>query len=175
MDAIAASSRASPLVVADLYLGHHGWLRTWLQRRLGCAQQAADLTQDTFVRLLVRPRELDAGRDPRAYLCTIAHGLVVDHWRHQAIERAWLETLAARPEHCAPSAEHCAIVIETLSRVAALLDCLPEKPRRAFVMAQLHGATYAEIGATLGVSERMVKKYMVQAMLHCLTAEPDLA
>lgn len=34
-------------------------------------------------------------------------------------------------------------------------------------MAQVHGMTYKEIGAELGVSDRMVKKYMAQAMLHC--------
>lgn len=175
MDTAVMPSGSPSLGVAELYAGHHGWLRAWLQRKLGCTYQAADLAHDTFVRLLARPHPLDDRRNPRAYLSTIAHGLVVDHWRRQAIERAWLETLAARPEPCAPSAEHCAIVVETLSQVAALLDRLPDKPRRAFVLAQLHGATYAEIGATLGVSERMVKKYMAQAMLNCLLAEPDLA
>lgn len=160
--------------VQMLYQDHRPWLLAWLRRMLGCPHGAADLSHDTFVRLLARPRELDPGRDPRAYLSTIAHGLVVDHWRRQAIERAWLETLAARPEPSAPSAEHCAIVVEALAQAAALLDRLPERPRRAFILAQLHGATYAEIGATLGVSERMVKKYMAQAMLHCLTAAgPD--
>lgn len=169
MDATANSGQA----IAELYTGHHGWLRGWLQRRLGCSHQAADLAHDTFMRLLARPRDLEGGRDPRAYLSTIAHGLVVDHWRRQAIERAWLETLAARPEPSAPSAEHCAMVVEALAHTAALLNRLPEKPRRAFILAQLHGATYAEIGAALGVSERTVKKYMALAMLHCLTAESD--
>lgn len=26
-----------------LYSHHHGWLRAWLQRRLGCRDEAADL------------------------------------------------------------------------------------------------------------------------------------
>jgi RNA polymerase sigma-70 factor (ECF subfamily) len=38
-------------------------------------------------------------------------------------------------------------------------------------MSQLDGLTYIEIGQRLGVSDRMVKKYMARAMLHCLTAE----
>lgn len=170
MSIAAASSSA----IADLYAGHHGWLRAWLHKKLGCTHRAADLAHDTFMRLLVRPRELEGERSPRAYLTTIAHGLVVDHWRRHAIERAWLETLAAQPEPTAPSAEHCAIVVETLARLAAMLDSLPDKPRRAFVLAQLHGATYGEIGTELAVSERMVKKYMAQAMLHCLTVCPEL-
>ncbi|SDI93890.1 Sigma-70, region 4 [Pseudomonas delhiensis] len=44
--------------VGELYAGHHHWLLGWLYRRLECHQQAADLAQDTFVRLLdgLRPK-----------------------------------------------------------------------------------------------------------------------
>lgn len=153
-----------------LYADHHGWLQTWLRRKLGCAFTAEDLTHDTFLRLLVRPRELDAKRDPRAYLTTIAQGLVVDHWRRREIERVWLDAIMELAEPLVPSAEHQAVILETLVEVDRILARLPGKPREAFLLSHLHGLTYAEIAAQLGVSERMVKKYMAQAMLHCLTA-----
>jgi len=54
--------------LTTLYTDHHGWLAAWLRRKLGCAFTAEDLTQDTFLRLLVRPRALDADKHPRAYL-----------------------------------------------------------------------------------------------------------
>ena len=156
-----------------LYADHHGWLHAWLRRKLGCAFTADDLAQDTFLRLLVRPRALDTDRDPRAYLTTIAKGLVVDHWRREDIERAWLAAMLDRPEVLHPSAEHQAILSETLVEVDRILAALPDKPREAFLLAHLHDLTYAEIGARLQVSERMVKKYMAQAMLHCLSAGAD--
>lgn len=156
--------------LTTLYNDHHGWLAAWLRRKLGCAFTAEDLTQDTFLRLLVRPRALDADKNPRAYLTTIAKGLVVDHWRREDIERAWLAAMLERPEALHPSAEHQAIIVETLVEVDRILAALPPKPREAFLLAHLHDLTYAEIGARLQVSERMVKKYMAQAMLHCLTA-----
>jgi RNA polymerase sigma-70 factor (ECF subfamily) len=37
-------------------------------------------------------------------------------------------------------------------------------------MHQLDGCAYGEIALALGVSERMVRKYMAQAMLHCLAS-----
>ena len=151
-----------------LYSNHHGWLHGWLRIKLGCAFQAEDLAHDTFLRLIVRPRQLDAAYDPRAYLTKIAQGLVIDFWRRQEIERAWLVTLAAHPESLVPSAEHQAIIIETLMEVDRVLTQLPDKPRRALLLAHLHDMTYAEIARELEVSERMVKKYMAQAMLHCL-------
>ncbi len=154
--------------IRTLYLDHHGWLRERLQRRLGCLGQAADLAQDTFVRLLAQEGELERLREPRAFLATVAQGLLANHWRRQALERAYLEALAARPEEVQPSPEDQALILETLTELDALLDRLPARVRQAFLLAQLDGLTYAVIAQRLGVSERMVKKYMAQAMLHCL-------
>lgn len=157
--------------IADLYAEHHGWLHAWLRKKLGCSNHAADLAQDTFLRLLTqeqRGRPLEPLRQPRAYLATVAHGLVVNHWWHLEIERAWLETLASRPESLAPSPEERSLLLEALCELDALLDRLNPKARSAFLMAQLDGLSYIEIAGHLGVSERMVKKYMAQAMLHCL-------
>ena len=67
-----------------------------------------------------------------------------------------------------PSPEAQALILETLTELDALLDRLPARVRQAFLLAQLEGLTYAVIAERLGVSERMVKKYMAQAMLHCL-------
>lgn len=154
--------------IRTLYLDHHGWLRERLQRRLGCLGQAADLAQDTFVRLLAREGELERLREPRAFLATVAQGLLANHWRRQALERAYLEALAARPQAVQPSPEAQALILETLTELDALLDRLPGRVRQAFLLAQLEGLTYVVIAERLGVSERMVKKYMAQAMLHCL-------
>ena len=61
-------------------------------------------------------------------------------------------------------------MVEALLRIDAMLDGLRDKVREAFLLAQLDGLGYREIGARLGVSERMVKKYMAQAMLACVLA-----
>lgn len=152
----------------QLYREHSSWLNGWLRRRLGCAENAADLAQDTFLRVLSKERELPALHEPRAYLSTIAHSLLVNHWRRQAIERAYLEALALQPEQRAPSPEAAELIIETLLAIDALLLRLPSKVREAFLLSQLDGLTYAAIALRLQVSERMVKKYMAQAMLQCL-------
>src|SRR5687767_5351199 len=91
-------------VLASLYGQHHGWLQSWLLRRLGNACDAAEIAQDVFVRILARRADVQA-REPRAYLSTIARGLVIDHWRRAELERAWLETLAVLGPAEVPSPE----------------------------------------------------------------------
>lgn len=173
---MSASTPSFPASVASLYCDHRGWLQHWLHRRLGNAADAADLTQDTFMRLLRRSALPHFGSlgETRAYLRTVGEHLCVDLWRRREVERAWLATLATLPEPMAPSPEHQALVIEALLDISRLLGRLSPKAASAFVMAQVDGMRYRDIAAELGVSERMVKKYIAQAMLQCALLEPGL-
>lgn len=154
--------------VETLYGEHHGWLLGWLRRKLGHPGDAADLAQDTFLRVLGRQRDVDEVREPRAWLTTIAHGLVVDHVRRRTLERACLEAIAALPEPQAPSPETQMLLVEALVRIDAMLDGLPAKARSAFLLSRLDGLGYAEIAQRLNVSLSSVEKYMAMAIRHCL-------
>ncbi|MBV7418866.1 sigma-70 family RNA polymerase sigma factor [Comamonas sp. CMM03] len=155
-----------------LYRDHHGWLRDWLRAKLGCSHNAADLAHDTFLRLLSRRERVELV-DPRAYLTTIAHGLVVDFHRRRALERAYLASLAALPEPQTPSPEERAIVLEALVAIDAMLDGMKPGVRQAFILSQLEGLTYAQIAAQLGVTVRTVNNYMLKALEHCYLIVAD--
>lgn len=153
-----------------LYQDHHPWLLQWLEKRVQDRVQAEDHAQDTFLRVITA-KESSNLNEPRAYLTTIAKRLLINHWRRNAIEQAYLARLATYPEEMVISAEDSAIVLEVLREIDELLNQLPAKVRKAFLWAQLDDLTYAEIGQQLGISDRMVRKYMAQAMFQCLSAE----
>lgn len=152
--------------VQHLYEQHHHWLQGWLRGRLSSACDAADVAQDTFVRIL-GTRSAHQIREPRDYLATVARGLVIDRYRRRAIEMAYLESLAARPEQVAPSEEDKAIIIETLMAVDKALSNLSARAQRIFLLSQLDGLTYQQIARQLGVSLTTVKKHMVRAFTEC--------
>ncbi|WP_232625636.1 sigma-70 family RNA polymerase sigma factor [Achromobacter deleyi] len=158
----------------SLYCHHHGWLQSWLHRRLGSAADAADLAHDAFLRLIQVPRRFGSAPEARSYLRSMANGMCVDLWRRRNIEQAWLDTLAAQPEAVAPSAEHQAIVLEALREIDAMLRTLPPKVGRAFVMAVAGDMTHKEVARELNVSTRTITTYVAQAMLHCLQLEARL-
>jgi RNA polymerase sigma-70 factor (ECF subfamily) len=157
---------------ALFYNDHHGWLQGWLRLKLGNASDAADLAQDTFARILAR-RDLDAVREPRAYLTTVAKGLMVNWYRRQALERAYLDALAVMPEPEGTGPEQRLLVLETLHGIDAALDTLPERARQAFFLSQLDGMKYDAIALVLGVSLPTVKRDMKQAFLQCLLVLED--
>ena len=57
--------------IQRLYDNHHGWLKGWLRRRLGDRERAADIAQDTFLRLLLTRRMPEHG-EGRRFLAQIA-------------------------------------------------------------------------------------------------------
>jgi RNA polymerase sigma-70 factor (ECF subfamily) len=166
---VSAPNSASTTGIDVLYGNHHGWLQSWLRRKLGNAFDAADLAQDTFVRVLAKREPTDV-REPRAYLATIANGLVANHWRRQALEQAYLDALSAQPMAFAPSPEERLLILETLEDIARLLNGLPPAVCEAFLLAQLDGLTYPQIAERLGLTVNVVQKAMARALTHCYQA-----
>ena len=165
---MSSTDRAPNLHIENLYCEHHGWLHGWLNRKLGNASDAADLAHDTFIRLLTRQSQT-FGSEPRALLTHIAKGLVVDRWRRQDVERAYLETIAHLPEPVAPSPETRWLILEALYRIDAMLREMPSRVRRTFLLSQIDGLTYVDIAEQLGVSLITVKRDMRDAFLACLS------
>lgn len=153
--------------LGTLYRDHRSWLQGWLRGRVGCRETAADLTQDTFARLL-QDRDLAALREPRAFLTTVARGLAANWFRRQSLERAYLEQLATLPEAIVPSLEDQALVREALQQIDAMLDGLPAAARQVFLLAQFEGLRYEAIAQRLGLSLSTVKRHMKRALVGCL-------
>lgn len=158
--------------VQSLYQTHHQWLCGWLRQRLGCVDNAADLAQDTFIRVITQRKATEL-REPRADPSTIARSLMIDMFRRRYLEQAYLETLALSPEPLDISPETRALIIETLMEIDRMLDGLGGRTREIFLLAQLDGLSYVEIGRRLNISVNTVKKHAVRALTHCLLLADD--
>jgi len=155
-----------------IYLQHNHWLVHWLTKKLDCPHHAFDLSQDTFMRIIAKG---NAGRieQPRAYLTTIAKGLLVNWYRRQSLERSYLESLALSPELSTLSSEDYHLVFEALNEIDNALDKLKPAVKQAFLLAQIEGLKYQQIADHMDISLITVKRYMKQALVQCLTLMPD--
>jgi len=155
----------------SLFYVHRADLLRFLTCRVGCADTAADLAQESFLRLLRLGPSLQMN-DARAYLFTAAANLARDHLRHERLARPadnGEDVLAAMPDP-APSAEREAIARAELARARVLLAELPERTRIAFEMHRLGGYSQTEIAAHLGVSVTLVWRMIHKAYGHLRTA-----
>ena len=151
----------------QLYSDHNSWLKGWLRVRLGNAADASDLAQDTFLRVMTA-RNSTPIREPRGYLSAIARSLLIDKSRRRAIEQAYLQALALRPEPVEVSPEVRLSIIEMLMSIDSLLDELGPRTREIFLAVQLEGLNYVAAGERFGVSVTTVKNHLIRAMTQCL-------
>lgn len=159
-----------------LYTEHNTWLRYWLCSRLGCSHQAEDLAQDTFVRVVRRREQLQSQplREPKAFLATVARGLLTDHWRRKELEEAWKEALANLAEEAAPSPEVSLALLETLTEIDQMLETLKPIVRRAFLLAQLEGYSCRQIAEELCISLATAERYVAKALRRCYDFRFDI-
>ena len=163
-------SAAPPPGIESLYTEHHGWLRTWLRRRLGNAFDAADLAHDTYLRILHSGR-IPEPQQSRQHLAQIAKCLVIDLYRRRQIEAAYLDTIAQLPPQHAPSEESRALTLQALIEIDVILNGLTARVREALLLSRLDGLSYSEIAARQGVTVSSVKKYIATALLACYQAQ----
>ncbi|MEG1767075.1 MAG: sigma-70 family RNA polymerase sigma factor [Comamonas sp.] len=165
----SSTSQTSPRPVdmtARLFAEHQLWLLQRLSYRLRNRADAEDLTSETFLRVITRP-EVATLQAPRAYLATVAKRLLINLWHRRELEQAYLDAISVLPQAVAPSPEERALLIESLEAIAQALQAQSDKARRAFLMSQLDGLTYAQIAQQLGVSASMVLRYMAQCWEAC--------
>jgi RNA polymerase sigma-70 factor (ECF subfamily) len=126
--------------------------------------EAADVTQETYVRAWGRVGELRDGAAALGWLCRIARNVAHDRRRSWwSRMRAPLDALAgeAAPREEAPDASLAAA--ERASAVRAALAKLPEKQRVVLALRELEGLSYDEIAAALGVPVGTVESRLHRA------------
>ena len=119
---------------------------------------AADLTQDTYVRV---HRSIGTFRGDslfRTWLFRIARNLTIDEQRRSGRRGRSTPLDEQRPE---VSGSNAGPALYTELRAA--LRELPEPQRSAFVVVEVFGLKYREAGAILGVSEGTVKSRVFHA------------
>lgn len=144
-------------------------LRAFLRRRSRNADEAADLAQEVYLRMLRAP-DAASIENPEAYLFTVAANLIRERAvlaRRSGAQVAY-DDPAIEPELAREAGVDTAIDLEQRSRrLHFVLAELSPRCRAAVVLQYREGLRYEEIAERLGVSTNMVKKYLKQALAHC--------
>lgn len=154
-------------LVTRLFREHNEALVRFLALRLRSQQEAKEVAQEAYVRLL-RLDQPGAVSFLRAFLFRTAANLAVDRIRHEQMARRvvreskFLEELTAQP-----TPEQFATDAQELQLVERLVNELPPKCRRAFLLHKVYGLDFADIAKQMGLGERMVRTYVCRAILYC--------
>ena len=166
--AFAATSRRAEL--RRLFERHNESLVRRIATKLGSRNEAKDVAQEAFARIL----GLDDTRvvnHLRAYLFKTANNIAVDRLRERTRRSGQLDI---DPDDIVFESEDSRVeqavdAVQRLELIGRSLAELPPKCRMAFLLFKIEGRSYAEIASQLGVSESMIRKYVLRALRHCHT------
>ncbi|NCU11575.1 MAG: sigma-70 family RNA polymerase sigma factor [Sphingomonadaceae bacterium] len=137
---------------------------------IGDADEALDLTQETFVAAFAALKRYDPERPFRHWVARIALNKCRDWSRRQAVRSFFRK---ARPiedafdlASDAPSPEAEAGDRAELARVAGAMSRLPQKLRQVLVLRAVEGLTQTEAAEALGVTEKAVETRLYRARKH---------
>ena len=134
-------------------------------RLTGSVADAQDATQETFTRLHLRIREIQAERGAGPWLAVVAVNACRDIGRRRRRSRLVAMPLAADFPDAFPDPEHRLYARESEACLQAGLATLPEKERAALVLREVEGLTTAEVARALGSSEVTVRSQISNARL----------
>jgi RNA polymerase sigma factor (sigma-70 family) len=124
-----------------------------IYRRLGSRDEAEDVAQDAFVRLLdQRPK------DPSAWLFTVAGRLATDNQRTTARR----QRLTPASDDVVAPPDEALLQDEVIESVRRVLHTLPDRDRQILLLHH-DGVRYREIASRLGVAESSVGSLLTRA------------
>lgn len=147
--------KAAPLDwdIQNLFRRHAKGIASSLRRRGLTVETAADLTQDTFLRVLASPpMERAENSHPRAYLYRVSRNLGINHRRRESLVEMVELDAASTVADPAPSPERIVYSRQCLEITHRALSELPERTRLAFEMHRLGERTIAEVAEELDLS-----------------------
>lgn len=158
-------SGAEPIRIDELFRDHNAALLRFVAAKLGSEQEAKEVAQEAYVRLL-RLDQPEAIGYLRAFLFKTAANLAIDRLRARG-RRPPMRSMAERdlgvfdlsPERQVASVQSIAVLRRAIAE-------LPLKCRQAFLMHRLEGLSCLEIAGRMGLTERMIRRYVARAVEH---------
>ncbi|MCT9979085.1 sigma-70 family RNA polymerase sigma factor [Acinetobacter sp. I-MWF] len=162
-------------ILQEMYLDHHDWLKQWLNSRVRYPFTAADLVQDTFVKLL-QTKQLFSIQEPRAYLVNVAKHLLIDKHRRYILEQNYLETLKqyADDQDLLVTSNQIEEAVLILDFLTIALQDTTALTRKAFIMYYFEGYSQSEIATEIGKSLRTTQLYLAECLQLCYEAKNNL-
>ena len=170
-DEVESHVESTAAVVSELFREHNRVLVGYLRSRLGSLQEAKEVAQEAYVRVL-QLHEPGAPGLLRAYLFKTAANLAIDRLRHRRVRQRSEEQPQLFEELNTTGGELDDPAEQLLAREQAdqLLRFLQELPTKCQQVMNLHrfeGISQRDVALRLGISERMVRRYVTYAMVYC--------
>ncbi|TKG96582.1 RNA polymerase sigma-70 factor [Puteibacter caeruleilacunae] len=125
------------------------------------SDQAELLVQDTFVKVWNMRGKIKSDTSFDTYIFTICKNLVINKMHELNRMRELIELKDNLNE--LEEVNNADTPVEEIQRLNKLIDAMPERRRKIFIMSKRDGYTYNEIASSLGLSVKTVENQISSA------------
>jgi RNA polymerase sigma-70 factor (ECF subfamily) len=148
-----------PIDVAACFEAHRARVYRWAYGMCGCHEDALDVVQEVFLRMLRRPPRLAGVAVAVGWLRQVTARVVIDRWRSDSSR-----------EKVQRAREPRAIVTETFEsqelaeRVRKAIETLSEQQRLVLIAKTYDRLTFGQIADELGIAVPTAKTHYLRAL-----------
>lgn len=149
----------STQLVADSYKSYHHSVYLYIYYKIGKEEEAKDLSQDVFLRLMdyqqmLRPDTV------KYFIYTICRNLVTDYLRrYYKIQEITSYLLEQTPTYT-DNVESQIVANNLLACEQEKVRHLPEQRRKVYIMSRFENKSTTDIACQLGLSSRTVENHL---------------
>lgn len=156
---LSENSHSVDCLISQSYIDFHTAIYNYIKNRINNTEDAADLAQDTYVRLLDYKAMLRQ-ETVKSFIFTIARNLVIDyirrHYRKQEVSANMYEFSKDYTE----SAENELFANDLLKLENGMMMTLPKQRKLIYYMDRFEEKSADEISQTLQISKRTVESHL---------------
>lgn len=164
----------------EIFFRYHGRLVMFARKFTGDLSAAQDIVQDAFLALWEKSETITIHDSPKAYLFQAVRNKALNYNRHLQVKQSVREDLISKIETAEKAVFsdfndpfYSLLEQEMEQKIAILIDSMPEKCREVFKMSRQDHLKNKEIADKMGISVKMVEKYISKALLVLRTELSD--
>lgn len=154
--------------VAEHFETYRQDILSFLRSRVATPEQADDLLQQTFLRVLQRTNWAEV-EHPKSYLKTTARHVLADFYRQRNARHGDAVVEFEEDQHSDDTYSPGRLLQshDYMRLLADALQSLSPQVQKAFILSRVYGHTYAEVGRALSISPRTVEKHVAKGLATC--------
>jgi len=126
------------------------------------SEDSEELVQDLFFKIWQNRKSITINSSLKSYLFSAIRNSIANKFKHERIKQQYIQS--SYNEDYAPDSSEILENDEKGERINAVINQLPEKRRKIFILSKIEGYKYKEIAEKLEISVKTVENQMGEAL-----------
>ncbi|MGM0531255.1 MAG: RNA polymerase sigma-70 factor [Bacteroidota bacterium] len=153
-------------VIDHIYYTYHKRIYAFALSLLKSEEDAVDIVHEVFVKLWKKRHDLEKDTKIEPLIFTITRNTVLSLFRKRASENKYYDQIAGTPgmQNNASNTEEQVNYTFLREQVDQLVEQLPPKSRRVYLLSRENGLSNKEISRKMGIAEKTVEDHITKAL-----------